>query len=57
MVRHLKRLTLGIDEALTSDSLSQNAIALLQPYQPNLSVTWLFQRSMSAAVNQKMNHQ
>jgi lycopene cyclase CruP len=55
MVRHLKRLTLGIDEALTSDSLSQSAIELLQPYQPNLSVTWLFQRSMSAAVNQKID--
>lgn len=54
MVRHLKRLTLGIDEALRSDSLNQNAIALLQPYQPNLSVTWLFQRSMSAAMNQKI---
>ena len=55
MVRHLKRLTLGIDEALTSDSLSKNSLALLQPYQPNLSVTWLFQRSMSAAMNQKID--
>jgi lycopene cyclase CruP len=54
MVRHLKRLTVGIDEALTSDSLSQNSLALLQPYQPNLSVTWLFQRSMSAGMNQKI---
>ena len=55
MVRHLKRLTLGIDEALTSDSLDKNSLALLQPYQPNLSVTWLFQRSMSAAMNQKID--
>jgi len=55
MVRHLKRLTLGIEEALTSDSLSKNSLALLQPYQPNLSVTWLFQRSMSAAMNQKID--
>lgn len=55
MVRHLKRLTGGIDEALQSDCLSQNALALLQPYQPNLSVTWLFQRSMSATVNQKID--
>ncbi|MEK0179772.1 MAG: FAD-binding oxidoreductase [Oscillatoriales cyanobacterium] len=54
MVRHLQRLTLGIHEALTTDSLSQNSLALLQPYQPNLSVTWLFQRSMSAAMNQKI---
>ncbi|MEG4317658.1 MULTISPECIES: FAD-dependent oxidoreductase [unclassified Microcoleus] len=55
MVRHLKRLTLGIDEALTSESLDKNSLALLQPYQPNLSVTWLFQRAMSAAMNQKID--
>lgn len=55
MVRHLKRLTLGIDEALTSESLDKNSLALLQPYQPNLSVTWLFQRSMSAGMNQKID--
>ncbi|MCW6050002.1 FAD-binding oxidoreductase [Lyngbya sp. CCAP 1446/10] len=55
MVRHLKRLTFGIDEALTSESLDKNSLALLQPYQPNLSVTWLFQRSMSAAMNQKID--
>ncbi|OCR00524.1 FAD-dependent oxidoreductase [Oscillatoriales cyanobacterium USR001] len=55
MVRHLKRLTQGIDEALTNDILSQNALTILQPYQPSLSVTWLFQRSMSAAINQKIN--
>ena len=55
MVRHLKRLTVGIDEALKTENLSANAMALLQPYQPNVSVTWLFQRSMSVGVNQKIN--
>ena len=55
MVRHLKRLTEGINEALESDLLNQNALALLQPYQPNLSVTWLFQRSMSAVINQNID--
>jgi lycopene cyclase CruP len=55
MVRHLKRLTVGIHEALTSDCLDKNSLALLQPYQPNLSVTWLFQRSMSAKINQKVD--
>ena len=54
MVRHLKRLTVGIDEALETENLSANALALLQPYQPNVSVTWLFQRSMSIGVNQKV---
>jgi lycopene cyclase CruP len=47
MVRHLQRLTNGIEEALQSDCLSREALALLQPYQPNIAVTWLFQRTMS----------
>jgi lycopene cyclase CruP len=35
--------------------LSRSALSLLQPYQPNLSVTWLFQRSMSVGINQKVD--
>lgn len=54
MVRHLKRLTNGIHEALSADQLSSPALALLQPYQPNLAVTWLFQKAMSAGVDQKV---
>ncbi|MBW4493417.1 MAG: FAD-binding oxidoreductase [Oscillatoria princeps RMCB-10] len=55
MLRHLQRLTAGIDEALRAEELSQPALALLQPYQPNLSVTWLFQRAMTAGVGQKID--
>lgn len=54
MVRHLERLTLGIHEALASDVLDQPALSLLQPYQPNLSVTWLFQRAMSVGIDQRI---
>jgi lycopene cyclase CruP len=54
MVRHLQRLTFGIHEALQTDQLSANALALLQPYQPSLSVTWLFQKAMSVELNQKI---
>lgn len=54
MIRHLKRLTLGIDEALTSDCLDAKALGSLQPYQPNLSVTWLFQKSMSVGMDQTL---
>ena len=57
MVRHLQRLTLGIDEALKSDSLLSKDLSLLQPYQPNISVTWLFQQTMSVGVNQQVNPQ
>jgi len=52
MIRHLARLTQGVEQALQVDALSQPALALLQPYQPSLSVTWLFQRAMSVGVNQ-----
>jgi lycopene cyclase CruP len=54
MVRHLPRLTFGIHQALETEQLSAKALAVLQPYQPSLSVTWLFQRAMSVGVNQKI---
>lgn len=55
MVRHLKRLSEGIHEALQSDALSRNALWELQPYQPNIAVTWLFQRAMSVGIEQKLS--
>jgi lycopene cyclase CruP len=54
MVRHLKRLTEGTHEALESNALSREALAQLQPYQPNIAVTWLFQRAMSVGINQQL---
>ncbi|MEA5509344.1 FAD-binding oxidoreductase [Crocosphaera sp. UHCC 0190] len=55
MIRHLKRLTSGIDEALKVDSLDKQSLSLLQPYQPNISVNWLFQKTMSVGINQKVS--
>jgi lycopene cyclase CruP len=55
MVRHLKRLTQGIDAALEVDRLTCKDLALLQPYQPNISVTWLFQQTMSVEVGKEVN--
>lgn len=55
MVRHLPRLTHGIDAALRRDLLTKENLRSLQPYQPNLSVTWLFQKSMSVAINQQID--
>jgi lycopene cyclase CruP len=55
MIRHLKRLTGGIHAALEADVLHRQALALLQPYQPNLTVTWLFQRAMSVGVDQAID--
>ncbi|WOD41975.1 FAD-binding oxidoreductase [Nodosilinea sp. E11] len=57
MIRHLERLVTGIDEALGCDRLTASALGALQPYQPNLSVTWLFQKSMSVRVDQSLSDQ
>jgi len=54
MIRNLKRLTLGVDEALQTNKLSAASLSLLQPYQPSLTVTWLFQKAMSVGVNEKI---
>ncbi|MBD2294252.1 FAD-binding oxidoreductase [Anabaena sphaerica FACHB-251] len=55
MVRHLQRLTLGIEDALKTNQLSVSALTILQPYQPSLSVTWLFQKAMSVGINQQIH--
>ena len=55
MVRHLRRFTEGIHEALENDALTRNALAQLQPYQPNIAVTWLFQRAMSVGFDQQLS--
>lgn len=55
MIRHLPRLTSGIHAALESDALERGALSLLHPYQPNLAVTWLFQRSMSVGIHQTID--
>lgn len=57
MIRHLERLVTGIDEALGCDRLNATALGALQPYQPNLSVTWLFQKTMSVGVDQRLTEQ
>ncbi len=57
MVRHLERLTLGISEALKGDYLTQKDLGLLQPYQPNIAVNWLFQKTMSVGMEQTVNPQ
>ena len=54
LLRHLQRLDRGLDEALRHDCVGRGDLGLLQPYQPSLSVTWLFQRSMSVGVGQRV---
>ena len=55
MIRHLERLTTGIEMAIRADALSNTDLQLLQPYQPNIAVTWMFQRAMSVGINQQLD--
>ncbi|CAL5342374.1 hypothetical protein CsSME_00026974 [Camellia sinensis var. sinensis] len=48
LTRHLGRLSAGIYEAINGDLLDSHNLSLLNPYMPNLSASWLFQRAMSA---------
>ncbi|XP_022859436.1 uncharacterized protein LOC111380178 [Olea europaea var. sylvestris] len=48
LTRHLGRLTMGIYEAIDGNFLDAKSLSLLNPYMPNLSASWLFQRAMSA---------
>ncbi|KAL8457151.1 hypothetical protein ACS0TY_035118 [Phlomoides rotata] len=48
LTRHLGRLSSGILEAINNDFLDSHSLSLLNPYMPNLSASWLFQRAMSA---------
>ncbi|KQJ98307.1 hypothetical protein BRADI_3g36120v3 [Brachypodium distachyon] len=47
LTRHLGRLSNGIYEAVSGDFLDAYSLRLLNPYMPNLSASWLFQRAMS----------
>ncbi|KAL2973421.1 hypothetical protein AAZX31_14G044700 [Glycine max] len=44
LTRHLGRLS----AAINGDYLDSYSLSLLNPYMPNLSASWLFQRAMSA---------
>lgn len=45
--RHLGRISEGVAEAVRCDALDQAALRALNPYQPNLSGAWMFQRRVS----------
>ena len=42
-------------EALDEDLLSADMLAQINPYQPNLSACWMFQRAMSCRVGSSPN--
>lgn len=52
MVRHIGRLTRALNQALDENRLTKEDLGWVQPYQPSLSASWLFQRAMSVSVGQ-----
>jgi len=52
LTRHLHRTTTALGEALTEECLHYEDLALINPYTPNLSVAWMFQKAMSIRKNQ-----
>ncbi len=54
MMRHLGRLTIALSDALTTDCLDRANLARIQPYQPNIQVTWLFQKTMSVPMDKTL---
>ncbi|CAD5181340.1 unnamed protein product [Musa acuminata subsp. malaccensis] len=55
MTRHLNRLSTGIYEAVKGNFIDAYSLSLINPYMPNLSASWLFQRAMSARVHTEVS--
>ncbi|MCS6959167.1 MAG: FAD-binding oxidoreductase [Pseudanabaenaceae cyanobacterium SKYGB_i_bin29] len=53
MVRHLPRLVQALTEAIGGNYLSRPDLGYVQPYQPNIAVTWLFQTVMRVEMGEK----
>ncbi|XP_024389786.1 uncharacterized protein [Physcomitrium patens] len=51
ITRHIGRLSNGLYDALQADLLDKNNLALLNPYLPNLSGVWMYQRAMSVRLD------
>ncbi|GMH43080.1 hypothetical protein BSKO_11002 [Bryopsis sp. KO-2023] len=47
MLRHLNRLTCGLEEALEVGALDRGSLGLLNAYNPGLSGSWMMQKAMS----------
>ena len=44
LTRHLERITVAVTEALDGNLLKKEDLAKINPYTPNLSATWIFQK-------------
>jgi hypothetical protein len=53
LTRHISRITGAVTEALELDLLHKDDLGAINPYTPNLSATWMFQKAMSVKPGQK----
>jgi hypothetical protein len=50
LTRHIERIIGALDEALKDDLLGAEYLSMINPYMPNLSACWMFQRAMSCGI-------
>jgi hypothetical protein len=55
LTRHLGRITTAVSEAVDNDCLQKDDLATINPYTPNLSAAWMFQKAMSVRPGQKVD--
>lgn len=47
--------SLSVHKALENDLLDKKSLGMVNAYQPSLTSTWMFQKSMSVGVGEKVN--
>jgi flavin-dependent dehydrogenase len=55
LTRHLGRISGAVFEALEKDCLHKDDLGEINAYTPNLSATWMFQKSMSVKMGQRVD--
>jgi hypothetical protein len=55
LTRHLGRVGGAISEALDAGCLHKDDLGNINPYQPNLSAAWMFQKAMSMKMGSRPN--
>jgi hypothetical protein len=53
--RHLGRISGAVSDALEHDCLSKEELGQVNPYTPNLSAAWMFQKAMSVRLGQQVD--
>lgn len=55
LTRHLGRISGSISDALENDVLHKDDLQYINPYLPNLSAAWMFQKAMSVRIGQQVD--